>query len=272
MGFRAATSPQADAIALTPLGRRRHYRHQLQSLAYVNLDQANGGIIRNLGDAGMAIQALSPLYVNQQVFLRFDLANPRVRLETNGRVTWTDPMGQAGIEFLNLATRPKRTLKEWILIQLLASAHHYAGAANFFQDRDDQDTAELLFSPVSRPAIRLHSKTNARRSSDEQPDLLQVPGFPFVISALAVSRLIDGLIVLSAVLFFAVICLTIIGTAPVWPVALAMGAGIAVIFSVLYRFLFLFWIGCTPGDWMVGRTGGAFNCGEIRAEEQPRFR
>ena len=36
--------------------------------------RANGGVIRNLGDTGLAIQAVAPLYVNQQVFLRFDLA------------------------------------------------------------------------------------------------------------------------------------------------------------------------------------------------------
>ena len=96
MDSRVAPSPRRDVVGLTPVGRRHHYRHQIQSLAYVNLDQANGGIIRNLGDTGMAIQAVAPLYVNQQVFLRFDLANPRIRLEATGRVAWADPVGQAG--------------------------------------------------------------------------------------------------------------------------------------------------------------------------------
>ena len=83
MDFRVAPSSR-EAVPLTPLGRRGHYRHQIQSLAYVNLDQTNGGVIRNLGDTGLAIQAVAPLYVNQQVFLRFDLANPRARIEANG--------------------------------------------------------------------------------------------------------------------------------------------------------------------------------------------
>src|SRR6476646_7869099 len=104
MDFRVAPSSR-DAIPLTPLGRRGHYRHQIQSLAYVNLDQSNGGVIRNLGDSGMAVQAVAPLRINQQVFLRFDLANPRVRVEATGRVAWCDPVGQAGIEFLSLPSR-----------------------------------------------------------------------------------------------------------------------------------------------------------------------
>ena len=89
MDFRVATSPNAGG--LSPLGRRRHYRHQVQSLAYVNLDQGNGGIIRNLGDSGIAIQAVAPLLINQQVFLRFELTNPRVRVEATGRVASVDP-------------------------------------------------------------------------------------------------------------------------------------------------------------------------------------
>src|SRR5437016_9410656 len=122
--------------------RRRHYRHQIQTLAYLNLDQSNGGIIRDLGDSGIAVQAVARLSVDQHVFLRFDLANPRVRVEGKGRVAWADPVGQAGIEFLALSQRSRRGLKEWILIQLLASAQTFADS-NFAYNRD---SSELLFS------------------------------------------------------------------------------------------------------------------------------
>ena len=83
----------ASPVAITPSLRRRrhHYRHQIQSLAYLNLDQSNGGIIRNLGGAGIAVQAVAPLNIDQRVFLRFDLANPRIRIEGTGRVAWADP-------------------------------------------------------------------------------------------------------------------------------------------------------------------------------------
>src|SRR4029077_2874148 len=101
MDFRVAQSPAAGG--LSPLGRRRHYRHQIQSLAYVNLDQGNGGIIRNLGDSGLAVQAVAPLAVNQHVSLRFELASPRVRVEATGRVAWVDPVGRAGREVLSLS-------------------------------------------------------------------------------------------------------------------------------------------------------------------------
>jgi hypothetical protein len=40
----------------------------------------------------------------------------------------------------------------------------------------------------------------------------------------------------------------------------------------LYRFLFLFWMGGTPGDWLVGLNGDAFDGNEIPADERARFR
>jgi Tfp pilus assembly protein PilZ len=274
MDFRVATSPRADAGGLTPLGRRRHYRHQIQSLAYVNLDQANGGIIRNLGDTGLAIQAVAPLYLNQQVFLRFDLANPRVRLEATGRVAWADPVGQAGVEFLALSQRSRRLLKEWIFIQLLATAQHSAGDESFFQGKSEQEAAELVFSSVARPAIRLEPRAAAARLKEESggQQALHLSWFPFAISAPALSRLVDGLILLSAVLLFALICIAMVGVVPSWPVALLMGLGATGVFAALYRFLFLFWIGDTPGDWLAGISPDPLAGNEIRAEDRPRFR
>jgi len=49
----------------------RGYRHGIHRLAYVNLDHANGGIIRNLSETGIALQAVAPLHLNQQIRVRF---------------------------------------------------------------------------------------------------------------------------------------------------------------------------------------------------------
>ncbi len=273
MDFRVAPSSR-EAVPLTPLGRRGHYRHQIQSLAYVNLDQTNGGVIRNLGDTGLAIQAVAPLYVNQQVFVRFDLANPRARIEATGRVAWADPVGQAGVEFVLLSPRSRRLLKEWILIQLLSAAQNSAGDAAFFHTNSGLQATELLFSSAARPAIRLEPEAAVARkggSYGSQPGTLH-PWFPFAIPARALSRLVDGLVLLSAVLLFALICIAMVGVVPAWPVALVMGLGVAVVFAALYRFLFLFWIGSTPGDWLAGINGYAFERNEIPADDRPRFR
>jgi PilZ domain len=273
MDFRATPSRRVDASGLIPVGRRCHYRHQVQSLAYVNVDQNNGGIIRNLGDAGVAIQAVAPLHINQQVLLRFDLANPRVRLEATGRVVWCDPAGQAGVEFLSLPRRSERLLKEWIFVQLMALAQHNTRNSALLYGQSGQEPAELVFSSGARPAIRLEAKATATRPSEaDEPRVLHFPWLPLAISAPALALLVDGLILLSAVLLFAVICVAMVGVVPAWRVALVMAVGVAVVFAGLYRFLFLFWIGGTPGDWLAGLSGEAYGGNEIPAEDRPRFR
>ena len=264
-------SSNAGTVGSALRRQRRHYRHQIQSLAYLNLDQSNGGIIRDLGDAGIAVQAVSPLRVDQQVFLRFDLANPRVRVEGTGRVAWADPVGQAGIEFLALSQRARRGLKEWVFIQLLNTAQATADS-NFVYGGD---AAELFFSPASRPAIKFEPEMSAASleiEKGQRPSPLHLPWFPFVISAQALAYLVDGLILLSAVLLFAVICMAMIRAVPAWPIALLVGIGVAGVFATLYRFLFLFWIGGTPGAYLARVTSDALNGSNLEAEDRPRFR
>jgi Tfp pilus assembly protein PilZ len=274
MDFRVATPSQTKAVGLKPVGRRGHYRHQIQTLAYVNVDQANGGVIRNLGDSGMAIQAVTPLYINQQVFLRFDLANPRVRLEAKGRVAWADPVGQAGIEFLALSQRAKRLLKEWIFVQLMASAEHSAGDTTYLYGKSTQEAAELSFSSHARPAIRLERRASGALASDDEnrSHPLQLTWLPFAISASALSWLVDSLILISAVLLFAVIAIAMLGAVPSWPVALVVGLGAAAVFAVVYRFIFLFWIGGTPGNRLAGITGDSCDRVGREVDDRPRFR
>ena len=81
----------AETDAQVTPRRRRCPRQTLRTLAYVNLDQGNGGIIRDLTDSGIAVHAVAALRPGQEVSLRFDLLSPRVRVETRGRVAWADP-------------------------------------------------------------------------------------------------------------------------------------------------------------------------------------
>src|SRR5271167_2365570 len=111
---------------VAPHNRRRPYRQKICTLAHVNLDTANGAILRDLSEFGIAIQTVTPLAPNQQVHLRFELPAPRVRIEAAGRIAWTDSWGQAGVQFLNLQQRSERLLKQWIFTQILSSVYLFA--------------------------------------------------------------------------------------------------------------------------------------------------
>src|SRR5271156_4961165 len=162
MGFRSnrattatinvgAGVPARAGLAREP-SRRRYYRQKVRNLAYISLDSSNRGVLCDLSESGAAIQVLAPLHLDQQIHFRLDLANPRARVEGEGRVAWADPLGQAGVEFLDLPYRSHGLLKDWLLTQLLADAQRAAG----------DPAAGLLFSFTSRPAIRLEPARSQR--------------------------------------------------------------------------------------------------------------
>src|SRR5436189_87576 len=138
----------AAATATTHLRRRGHPRFPLRSLAYVRLENNNGGIIRDLTQSGIALQAVTPLHPGEELSLRFDLFYPRVRIEASGRVAWADSSRQAGICFTGLPQHSQRALRDWAFTQMLSAAA-VSGRDSMFDALD----AQLVLSAAARPAI-----------------------------------------------------------------------------------------------------------------------
>src|SRR5712692_2711657 len=281
MEYRSDVTAPAETATAVVASRQRLYRQKIQSLAYVNLDQANGGIIRNLSEAGIAIQAVAALRAHQQIHLRFELLSPRLRVEATGRVAWADSTGQAGVEFLAIPQRSRRLLKDWLLTQLLATAHQAAWDSIFIHRQRGEEATELLFSSAPRPTIRLDPEETAspkpkdreeRGDREDRPVTLHFAWCPVPISPRSLAWLVDGLILLSAALLFSVLSLAMTHVFPSGPVAVALVLGITSMFATLYWFLFVVWIGATPGtrlaQFLDSNSGGM----SLEEEDTPRFR
>lgn len=265
------------AAELVPRRHRRPYRQKIRRLAQVHLDATHVAILRDLSEFGIALQSVVPLAPNQQVQLRFELAAPRVRIEAAGRIVWTDSWGQAGVQFLDLPQRSEGLLKEWIFTQILSSAYLFSPCESLtVEGNRAEGAAELLFSPAPRPAIQLEPQPVAARAlpdAEVRPQRFRLQWCPVPISLSALTKLLDGLILLCAVLLFSVMSLLMTNVLPSWPFTIVLGIGIAAIFATLYWFLFVFWIGATPGArlaWLACSASESGMRGE--AEDQPRFR
>lgn len=237
----------------------RPYRHKMRSLAYVNLGSSNG-ILRDLGQSGLAMQTAKPLPVGEELELRLDLANPRCRVDAVGRVVWTDSTAQAGVEFTSLTARSQRALSEWLLAQLLSDAVRVTG------------DGELLFSSAARPAIRIEPETLASLlpASEDNSGRLHMLGFD--VSPLRFARIVDGLVVLCSVLLFSLISLFLIDILPGWPFVTAFLLGVSVIFAGLYWFVFALWFGATPGSRLAMLAASAAESGDLQPAQSARFR
>ncbi len=84
-------------------------------LVTVNLDNKDAGLMVNLSEAGLAVQALARIKPGAATSLQFELPDTANRIEASGTVVWVDPAsGRAGIRFESLSEAAAGCLKKWL--------------------------------------------------------------------------------------------------------------------------------------------------------------
>lgn len=226
-------------VSLARQARSQH-RHELRTLTYVTIDQANGGVVRNLTHEGIGAQVVAALRPNHQLRVRFELQSPRVRVEAQGEVVWSTPSGQCGIRFLDLSPRISRQIKEWIFGDLLEGAALHSRSAEWmfgsplvgeqsdgWADEDDG----LLISPAQPKVIELPA-TREGASDTIADDSLQLDWLSRPLSAQTLAWTVNALVVFAALLLCVLVFLCVNRQAPSWP--LTMTAGAAVLVGLMY--------------------------------------
>ena len=232
---------------------RAQYRHDLRTLTYVTLDQANGGIVRNLTHDGIGVQAVVAIRPRQQMRVRFELRYPRVRVETRGEVVWSTFSGQCGIRFLDVQPRVTRQIDEWIFGSLLEGANlHPERAGPIFAEAAIEDDG-LLLSAAPRKIIELPltpESPAASKSEEDAPretyrttelDWLSQP-----LSGRSLAWTVNTLAVFAAAMLFVLVFLSVTRETPRWPWAMAAGAVMMVI--ALYWGFFRMFGGLSLGE------------------------
>jgi len=95
--------------------RRRHARFQLPTLAYVELDRSNGGIILNLSEGGLSVQAAISLMDDSLPNVRFQLGPSKEWIETAAEVVWNGANRKlVGLKFLDIPSEARVRINNWI--------------------------------------------------------------------------------------------------------------------------------------------------------------
>jgi len=274
---------------------RTAHRQDLHTLTYVTLDEANGGIVRNLNHEGVAIHAVGALRLQQRVRVRFELRHPRVKIDAKGEVVWADVSGQCGIRFLDLSPEAVRQINEWMLGDLLDSipsrSNAIFGAAPDAQTPDDG----LLLSPGSRKVIQLQpERAGAQPVSlnfDEKVDEMNLAGridtkgdlgafartrpeldwLSRPISGRQMAWTLNSLIVLAAMLLFSLVFLAVTQDLPRWPLDLEAGFA-AAIFVIAFYWIFFRLLGGSSLGVRLARLAESDAGGDREARESARFR
>jgi len=230
----------------------RAYRHVICNLAYVRIDHANGGIIRNLNDGGMAIQAVSRLQSEQVIHLRFDFIRPRAKFELIGQVAWANADGQAGLRFTDIPLRTRRLLKDWVLSDLLTAATELSTPGPVLKTANGEDG--LVMARQALQSIRLTASAVEPTTRDDLPrgalDSLPRIGFawwPARIGQRGLAGTVDAMVVISAVLLFSIIVVKLTDVLPSWPIMASTETTLALVFALLYHYLCRFLMQRTLG-------------------------
>ena len=100
--------------------RRHALRQKVNTPAFASFDGVTGGMILDLSEEGMAMQALAPLESHTVVPLHVSLGEPAAYLETTGYVAWADALGRAGVRFSDLPDEARARLREWLTVNASA--------------------------------------------------------------------------------------------------------------------------------------------------------
>jgi hypothetical protein len=246
--------------------QRLHYRHPIHSLVYVTLEHGNGGIIRNLSEDGVAIQAVAPLHSHQALRMRFDLLSPKAHVDVHAKVAWANSSGQAGLCFLDLNPGSRRQLNEWIFVNLLRGVEHAAPALH---GRDDE---ELILSGSIRPAIRMRPPAVREEAKTATPDVLWLPWWPRPLSLRTLAWAMDSLILLSATLMFWCAFLAVAQMLPSWKLSLGVVAAAGGLFTALYWYLFAVMGPGTAGRRLARIAAGEAEASSSMRDQEARFR
>lgn len=229
---------------------RAQHRHELRTLTYVTLDQANGGIVRNLTSTGIGVQVVAALRPKQQVRVRFELRYPRLQVETRAEIVWATFSGQCGIRFLEMPAGVQQQINQWIFGNLLEGISlHAERSDSIFAPHAGNGSKPACENPAelgeddglivsATPVNVIELSTRREPPFAEVPPEQSVVAAPDVttefsgqldwlsepLSGRALAWTVDALVVFASVLLFTLVFLSVTREAPPWPLAVVTAA------------------------------------------------
>ncbi len=230
--------------------RRARPRHLMHAPVYATLNGCNGGLLLDLSQSGLGVQAVAPLHNDETILLRFELQRPRTRVEAAARVAWASPSGQAGLRFAGMSPQTQRSLQSWLMSTAAAAQSANRLQPEFFPVARQEPREDT--SAASCPLIPPVADETAQPTGADTTASVAVPLWPRPISTRTLASLADAMIVLLAVLIFSVISVSTSGVAPGWPLWVIAGVVLTGFFGFLYRYLFATYAGGTAGQRLAG--------------------
>jgi len=134
--------------------RRAYLRQPLRSLAYVELDEGNGGIVLNVSEGGLSVQAVTSLMDDLLPELRFQLSETESWIEASARISWTSESRKlAGLEFLNLSDDSRTRIRAWLNRESLPEAPAEGASASTAAEEEEREAPATAGIPEPAASV-----------------------------------------------------------------------------------------------------------------------
>jgi TonB family protein len=106
----------SSPVSVPASDRRAHQRQRIRSLAYVHLGEGNGGIVLNISEGGIGVQAAEALDAGEgPLVMRIEIPRSRKRLEVTGEIVWIgESRKEAGLRFVDPSEAALQRIRAWM--------------------------------------------------------------------------------------------------------------------------------------------------------------
>ncbi|MGH9682749.1 MAG: TonB family protein [Candidatus Acidiferrales bacterium] len=103
------------------LERRSAVRQRVWSLVYLDAGSDNGGIVLNVSDTGLALQAANPFEGKARLVLRVRPPNSSKKIEMSAEMAWlSETKSAAGFRFVDLPESARAEIAGWLAVEASA--------------------------------------------------------------------------------------------------------------------------------------------------------
>ena len=157
-------NPEKSGNARPEKDRRRHARQRIHSLSYVKMGDSNGGIVLNISEGGISVQAVAMLDPSEPVTLSLEIPRVRQRAEVNGEIAWLSASKkEAGIRFVDLPESTLKQIQKWMARE--ASPEQFEDETDPVEE--EQETPATVAAAVEGAVIEAAAVEAAQ---DDGPD------------------------------------------------------------------------------------------------------
>lgn len=136
--------------------RRADSRIPVRSLAYLELDGDNGGVVLNISEGGMAVQTAENITGSAWPKMRFRLPKSKRWIEAAGKMVWEErSRREAGIQFVGLDDAVRQQIASWMCV------------ADFLQESREKGRYRIVWeAEAEKPAAAAKISSRADASTD----------------------------------------------------------------------------------------------------------